>query len=215
MGTYSDDRQPPLEELILQSARRWPEGKFIVAGPMYPDSLRWPSNVERVVHLSPREHRAFYNAQKFTLNITRSDMRAAGYSPSVRLFEAAACATPIISDEWDGISDLFEIGEEILISDSSGETLHYLRELPDEKRRALGEKARQRVLREHTAAHRAEEMERYLNEARPTSRVMGNFSTLTSAANGKPVPRRATGVKTSGVLRPAYSPENYIYSPAL
>jgi spore maturation protein CgeB len=212
MGTYSEDRQPPLDHLMLQAAQQWSEGKFIVAGPMYPDSIRWPANVERIVHLSPREHRAFYNAQKFTLNITRADMRAAGYSPSVRLFEAAACATPIISDEWNGIGELFEISEEILISHSSAETLHYLRNLPDEKRRAIGEKARERVLREHTAAHRAEELERYLNDARPSRRVIGGLGHSPSgrSANGKPASRRA-----DGVLRPAYSPDNYVYSPVL
>jgi spore maturation protein CgeB len=215
MGTYSDDRQPPLDALMLEAARQWRDGKFIVAGPMYPDSIRWPGNVERIVHLSPREHRAFYNAQKFTLNITRADMRTAGYSPSVRLFEAAACATPIISDEWDGIGELFEIGEEILISHSAAETLRYLRELPEDRRRAIGEKARQRVLREHTAAHRAEELERYLVEARATRRVVGGTTYIspTLARNGQ---SRTRGARpANGVLRPAYSPENYVYTPAV
>ena len=95
---------------MLEPARRLPESDFIVAGPQYPDDIRWPANVERRVHLPPAEHRAFYNAQRFTLNITRADMIRAGYSPSVRLFEAAACGVPIISDWWDGLDTLFEPG---------------------------------------------------------------------------------------------------------
>jgi spore maturation protein CgeB len=232
MGTYSDDRQPPLDTLMLQAARHWPEGKFIVAGPMYPDSIRWPANVERIVHLSPREHRAFYNAQRFTLNLTRADMRAAGFSPSVRLFEAAACATPIISDEWDGIGELFEIGEEILLSRSAEETLRYLREIPEETRRAIGEKARQRVLREHTAAHRAEELERYLVEALGSAPALGRSvprprGTHESGRNGNgsgtvesltPTGEgasRNTRGRVCSPLRPTYSPENYVHTPVV
>jgi spore maturation protein CgeB len=214
MGTYSDDRQPPLDALMLEAARQWADGKFIVAGPMYPDSISWPANVERVIHLSPREHRAFYNAQKFTLNITRANMRAAGYSPSVRLFEAAACATPIISDDWDGIGEIFEIGEEILISHSTADTLRYVREVPDEKRRAIGRKAQQRVLREHTAAHRAAELERYLSEARTTREVTAGTSYTSPALARNGQSHRHEAPRSNGALRPAYAPENYVYSPA-
>ncbi|HVL39168.1 MAG TPA: glycosyltransferase, partial [Fimbriimonadaceae bacterium] len=118
MGTYSDDRQPPLERLMLDAARLTPSARFVVAGPQYPATIQWPSNVERIEHLPPAEHRAFYNRQRFTLNITRADMIRAGYSPSVRLFEAAACGVPIISDYWPGLESFFRLGEEILVSSS-------------------------------------------------------------------------------------------------
>jgi spore maturation protein CgeB len=161
MGTYSDDRQPALERLLIEPARRWAQGRFAVAGPQYPKEIRWPKNVKRFEHLEPKRHSRFYNQQRFTLNITRADMVAAGFSPSVRLFEAAACATPIISDEWPGLGTFFRIGEEILTARTSGQVLQYLQGIPEEERRALGERARLRVLREHTAAHRAEELEGY------------------------------------------------------
>ncbi|HSP79159.1 MAG TPA: glycosyltransferase, partial [Myxococcaceae bacterium] len=125
----------------------------------------WPANVERVEHLPPPEHPRFYNAQRFTLNVTRADMVQAGYSPSVRLFEAAACGTPLISDVWPGLDTLFTPGEEILLSRSAEETLGYLREVSEAERRALGERARARVLAEHTAAHRAQVLEGYALEA--------------------------------------------------
>jgi spore maturation protein CgeB len=158
MGTYSDDRQPVLERLLLEPARRWPEGRFAVAGPQYPESIAWPPNVHRITHLSPEEHSGFYNAQRFTLNVTRADMVAAGFSPSVRLFEAAACGTPIISDYWVGLETFFALGEEILTARTSAEALQYLRDVPEAERRALGARARKRVLARHTAAHRAEEL---------------------------------------------------------
>ena len=162
MGTYSDDRQPTVERLLLEPARRWPGGRFAVVGPQYPGAVQWPVNVDRTEHLSPADHRAFYTAQRFTLNVTRADMIAAGYSPSVRLFEAAACAVPIISDSWPGLDELFVPGKEILLARSPADVLHLLRELPEVERRRIGARARRRVIREHTAAHRAEELERHI-----------------------------------------------------
>ncbi|HWV58650.1 MAG TPA: glycosyltransferase, partial [Longimicrobiales bacterium] len=106
----------------------------------------------------------FYNSQRFTLNVTRRDMVEAGYSPSVRLFEAAACGTPIISDRWPGLDEFFEPGIEICIVESADETLEVLRGMDDDARRELGERARHRVLAAHTAAHRAAEFERYVME---------------------------------------------------
>jgi len=165
LGTYSDDRHPVLEELMLKPARRWREGRFIVAGPMYPESIRWPVNVDREIHLSPRQHPEFYGSQRFTLNVTRSAMKVAGYSPSVRLFEAGACAAPIISDWWDGLDMILQPGKEILISSNTEDTLRFMRDWPDEKRRALGAAARSRILAEHTPAHRVEQLEGYWREA--------------------------------------------------
>lgn len=162
LGTYSVDRQPALDALLVDPAGFWAEGRFAVAGPMYPQTITWPANVTRFEHLSPRAHRGFYNAQRFTLNITRQDMVRAGYSPSVRLFEAAACGTPIISDSWKGLGNLFRIGSEVLVARSAEDTLRYLREVPEEKRIWIGERARARVLASHTAAHRAEQLEGYI-----------------------------------------------------
>jgi spore maturation protein CgeB len=166
MGTYSDDRQPTLDALLLEPARRWPAGRFAVAGPQYPDTVTWPANVTRELHVPPRAHRAFYTAQRYTLNVTRAHMMAAGYSPSVRLFEAAACGVPIISDHWEGLETLFVVDEEILTARSPDDVLRALRDLPEAKRRAVGARARQRVLAEHTSAHRAAELEGYVLELR-------------------------------------------------
>ncbi len=171
LGTYSDDRQPTLEHLLLQPAERWHGGRFIVAGPQYPETIAWPANVEREIHVSPAHHRTFYTAQRFTLNVTRADMIRAGWSPSVRLFEAAACGVPIVSDEWPGLDEFFVPGQEIFVSRSADETLALLRTLPDEARLAAAERARARVVSAHTAAHRAAQLESALIEIRDRQRV--------------------------------------------
>jgi spore maturation protein CgeB len=161
LGTYSPDRQPTLERLLIEPARAEPQRRFVVAGPQYPDDIDWPANVERVDHLPPADHADFYAASRFTLNVTREDMIRAGWSPSVRLFEAASCGTPIISDIWDGIGDLLTPGAEIILAETGADVTAALAS----DAQAIGAAARARVLAGHTAGHRAAELETYLHEA--------------------------------------------------
>jgi nucleoside-diphosphate-sugar epimerase/spore maturation protein CgeB len=163
LGTYSDDRQPTLEKLLIEPARALPNLHFCVAGPQYPGDIDWPANVERIEHLPPAAHPGFYAGSRYTLNVTRADMIAAGWSPSVRLFEAAACATPVISDHWDGIDRLFTPGTEIILSESSEEVIEQLTSDVDPS--TIGAAARAKILAGHTAAHRALELERAIDEA--------------------------------------------------
>ncbi|MGY3443629.1 MULTISPECIES: CgeB family protein [unclassified Bradyrhizobium] len=164
LGTYSLDRQPSIERLLIAPAHAMPDLQFVVAGSQYPD-ISWPENVARIDHLAPSLHAGFYSEQRFTLNITRADMRAIGFSPSVRLFEAAACGTPIISDRWTGIETILEPEAEILLVDDTSDVIEILREMPDDARRSLGARARRRILSEHTPTHRARQLESYFQEA--------------------------------------------------
>ncbi len=164
LGTYSPDRQPVLERLLLEPARRMPEKRFVVAGPQYPAEIEWPANVERIEHLPPIEHPAFYAASRFTLNTTRADMVAAGYSPSIRLFEAASCAVPIISDIWEGLDKLFAPGREIVLAKNADEVMAALN-LPEEAAQAIGRAAHARLMTEHTPGHRAQTLETELQAA--------------------------------------------------
>jgi spore maturation protein CgeB len=159
MGTYAPDRQPKIDELLSKPASLMPARKFLVAGPQYPKTLEWPSNVKRITHLNPRWHARFYSSSRFTLNVTRRDMVQAGYSPSVRLFEAAACGATILSDNWPGLDSFFEPGCEILLPADHRDVLHYLTDLSDEEREQIGFAAQARVLAEHTSRHRAEQFE--------------------------------------------------------
>jgi spore maturation protein CgeB len=187
LGTYSADRQPALDVLLCEPARRWPDGSFAVAGPLYPAGLRWPANVERIEHVGPDEHPRFYGRQLFTLNVTRADMIRLGYSPSVRLFEAAACGVPIISDWWPGLDTIFVPGMEILIARDSDEVLRFLRDMKEPDRLRLADAARARVLATHTAEHRAVELESYLAEIAGT--VRGSDPTLKATERVAEVPR--------------------------
>ena len=162
LGTYSDDRQPTLTRLLVDVARACPERRFVVAGPQYPAALAWPANVERIEHLPPADHPAFYSASRWTLNVTRADMIAAGWSPSVRLFEAAACGVPMVSDRWAGLEQLFPPGRAIVLADTAADVIAALQR-PDAA--TIGDAARAVVLARHTAQHRAAELETLLDEA--------------------------------------------------
>ena len=164
VGDYNENCQPTLNRLYIEPARRWNDGRFVVAGARYPRSLIWPKNVKRVPQLSLGRRRAFYNSQRFALNITPPGTMAIGFSPNVRLLEAAACGTPVISEFWPGLDTFFKPDDEILISHSPDETLIYLEEISELDRRRIAYRARERVLAKHTTRHRATELENYALE---------------------------------------------------
>ena len=164
LGTYSADRQPVLERLLIQSAQAAPHLRFAVAGPQYPAEIVWPANVERIEHVAPADHPSFYAASRYTLNVTRADMVQAGWSPSVRLFEAAACGAPVISDTWLGLDTLFAPDREIVLAEDSATVLKTLAGSETE-RQQRADAARAKVLSAHTSHHRAAELEDALMQA--------------------------------------------------
>jgi spore maturation protein CgeB len=165
MGTYAADRQPALDRLLVEPARRMPDRSFLVAGPQYPERPDWPANVRRCEHVPPDLHAALYSSAAWQLNVTREAMVASGWSPSVRLFEAAACGAALISDRWAGMEQFLEPGREILISDGAEAVIAILEQTHPDDRRAIGAAARARILASHTAAHRAAELEARLTSA--------------------------------------------------
>jgi spore maturation protein CgeB len=156
LGTYAADRQSTLQTLFLEPAQRLPERKFMLGGAQYPDDFPWNKNVWFVDHVPPPEHPAFYSSSRTTLNVTRSAMARFGYCPSGRLFEAAACETPVVSDCWDGLDEFFEPGREILVASSADDVVNAI-QLGHEELRQIGRAARERVFSAHTAEHRSRE----------------------------------------------------------
>ena len=157
LATYSADRQPGLDRFLITPARRRPRETFVVVGSLYPAEIEWPPNVKRGWHLAPSEHAAFYCANRITLNVTRQAMVQDGYSPSVRLFEAASCGTPILSDWWPGLDEFFRPGEEILLARTSADAEAAL-DSSDAELTRLARAARERTLAAHTCDVRAREL---------------------------------------------------------
>jgi spore maturation protein CgeB len=204
MGTYAADRQPKLDALFLEPARRSPAARFVLAGALYPwDPRSWdtgssnpwdtgssnpwdtgssnpktcPENVLRFDHVAPADHAAFFSSSRLTLNITRAEMASWGYCPSGRFFEAAACGVPLISDDWEGLQSFFSAGSEIFLAQESKDILSVLR-VSKEELREMAERARERTLDEHTGSHRAEELLGYIEESGRPSPTQRNASSL-------------------------------------
>ncbi len=163
LGTYAADRQAKLEALFIEPARQLASKTFLVGGSLYPQAFGLP-NLRHVEHVAPPDHPAFYSSSRLTLNITRAAMAEMGWCPSGRLFEAAACLTPVVSDWWAGLDEFFTPDSEIIIVDSPAEAMRAA-ELGDEEVARIARRAHERTLDEHTALHRAHELERLLDDA--------------------------------------------------
>jgi spore maturation protein CgeB len=157
LGTYSQDRQHALDALLVTPAHYRPHLRFLIGGAQYPADFPWSPNIYFVRHLPPSEHAAFFASSRLTLNVTRKAMAEMGWCPSGRLFEAAACGAPLLSDTWDGIEDFFEPGSEILLASGKNEVLAAL-EREDCELRRMAERARERTLEQHSSARRAQEL---------------------------------------------------------
>jgi spore maturation protein CgeB len=162
IGTYADDRQAMLNALFLEPARRLPERRFLIAGAQYPPAFAWLQNLFFVRHIAPPDHPALYSSSRLTLNVTRRAMAQSGYCPSGRLFEAAACGTPVVTDCWDGLESFFQPGEEILVATQTADVMAAL-ELSDAQLARIAGRARQRAMEEHCAARRARQLEAILD----------------------------------------------------
>jgi spore maturation protein CgeB len=129
----------------------------VLAGSQYPADFPWAPNVWYLAHLPPADHPAFYASSRLTLNITRGAMAAMGWCPSGRLFEAAACGVPVLTDRWDGFDAFYAPGSEMLVARTAEEALAALA-LGDAELAAVARRARERTLAEHTADRRAAEL---------------------------------------------------------
>lgn len=165
LGTYSEDRQAALGRLLMEPAQSRPELRFLIGGAQYPQDFPWANNIFFVRHLEPTQHAAFFSSSRLTLNVTRKPMAEMGWCPSGRLFEAAACGTPVLSDFWEGLETFFTPGSEILVACNEGEALAAL-DLDEAEMGRIGRAARERTLAEHTSEHRADELIAILDEAR-------------------------------------------------
>jgi spore maturation protein CgeB len=157
LGTYAPSRQAGLELLFLEPAARLPDRTFVLAGSMYDGRFPWRANVRYVRHLPPARHPAFFCSSPLTVNVTRAEMAEVGHCPSPRLFEAAACGVPVLSDWFDGLDDFFAPGSEIFVARTAAEAVEAVAS-PRAELAAVARRARERTLAEHTAAARAREL---------------------------------------------------------
>jgi spore maturation protein CgeB len=161
LGNRLPDREERVAEFFLRAARLAPERSFLLGGAGW-ETLELPRNVRVLGHVGTRDHNAFNVTPLAVLNVTRSDMAANGWSPPTRVFEAAGAGACLLTDAWEGVELFLEPGDEVLVAHDGAEVAELLGGLDRAEARAIGEAARARVLRDHTYARRAAQLEEIL-----------------------------------------------------
>jgi spore maturation protein CgeB len=94
---------------------------------------------------------------RVNLNVTRRPHATVSGSSTARPFELASSGAAIVSNPHEGIERWFEPGRELVVVESADEAVAAYRELVADPAQAedMGRRARERVLDEHTYAHRA------------------------------------------------------------
>ncbi|MGE0080525.1 MAG: glycosyltransferase [Thiohalomonadaceae bacterium] len=166
LGNRLPDREARVEEFFLRAAAQRPAAAFLLGGAGW-DDKPLPANVRYLGHVYTHEHNAFNCTPTAVLNISRDSMAANGWSPATRVFEAAGAGACLLTDRWEGIGDFLEPNGEVLVAEDGDQVVWWLDRLSTERARRIGERARRRVLREHTYAHRAIQLEALLAGAAP------------------------------------------------
>lgn len=157
LGNRLPDREARVDAFFLEAARALPERRFLLGGSGWEqDAL--PANVRHLGHVYTRDHNAFNATPKAVLNVSRESMASTGFSPATRVFEAAAAGACLITDAWEGIEAFLEPEREVLVAEDGRAVAAHLRDLT----REIGAAARERVVRDHAYAQRAETVERVL-----------------------------------------------------
>ena len=161
LGNRLPDRESRVDEFFLKPAAALPERNFLIGGNGW-ETKRMPANVRHLGHVFTHEHNAFNCTPLAVLNVVRDSMADIGFSPATRVFEAAGAAACLITDAWEGIELFLRPDEEVLVARDGQDVVENLRTLTPERARSIGRAALQRVLSEHTYAHRGAEVDALL-----------------------------------------------------
>ncbi len=161
LGNRLPDREARVEEFFFTAVDAAPERNFLLGGSGWDDRVGAP-NLTYLGHVSPQDHNAVNCSARAVLNISRESMAANGYSPATRVFEAAGAGACLITDAWEGIDMFLEPDAEVLVASNGKDVAALVEELGPQRARDIGDAARRRILRDHTYAHRAEQVERIL-----------------------------------------------------
>ncbi len=162
-GYGSEYREEWMTKMISTPSRRMPRSSFSVGGRGFRVDL---GSARMRGDLSYSAFRRFCCASRICLNITRKTHTAVAGSSTARPFELAGFGACMVSQPYNGIDEWFEIGREIeVVADTEDaiETYEWLLDDPEE-RLIRGERARERVCRDHTFHQRADAIYQQLSK---------------------------------------------------
>jgi len=163
VGNRLPDRERRVEEFFLRAAELAPDRSFILGGEGW-GGKKLPANVRWIGHVGTGDHNVLNCSARMVLNVNRASMADVGFSPPTRIFEAAGAGACLITDSWDGISEFFAPGKEILVAASAGDVVAHLVSTDERRAQAIGQAMRQRALRDHTYEQRALRVQSVLAE---------------------------------------------------
>ena len=163
LGNRLPDREARVDEFFFTAARRRPDAGFLLGGSGWSDKVM-PTNVRYAGHVYTRDHNAFNCTPRVLLNISRESMARYGFSPATRVFEAAGAGACLITDAWEGINMFLEPESEVLVARDGDEVARLLAGVDSERAARIGRAAQARILRDHTYARRAAQVDQLLEE---------------------------------------------------
>jgi spore maturation protein CgeB len=158
VGHRLPDRERRVQDFFLRAAELAPDLQFALGGEGW-EGKRLPANVRWIGHVGTGDHNRMNCSARMVLNINRDSMAGVGFSPPTRVFEAAGAGACLITDKWAGIETFFAPEKEILVAGRAEEIVAYLRNISQSKAKEIGGNMRQRALRDHTYALRAQEFD--------------------------------------------------------
>lgn len=155
-ATSDSDREDSVSMMISQPSKKL-ELSFVVSGIKYNADL---GNASMIPMLPFSLWRHYAGRSKINLNIPRVRHASTYATSTSRPFELAAMECCIVSSPYQGLDKWFKIGEEIFVANSSEEAIELYTWLinDEDSRMKAANKARKRVLEEHTFRQRANEI---------------------------------------------------------
>ncbi|MGC2107899.1 MAG: glycosyltransferase [Candidatus Korobacteraceae bacterium] len=165
IGNWGDEeRSRELMEYLVRPVAELPNCKAVAYG------VRFPDEGQRVLREAGIEYRGYlpnlmatklYSRSALSLHIPRRQY-SSGLNgiPTIRVFEALACGSPLICAPWNDAERLFRPGEDYLVVSSGAEMKDEMQRLlhDESARRQIGANGRETILRRHTCAHRAQQL---------------------------------------------------------
>lgn len=156
-GYGSEFREEWMKKMITEPSNILVNRGFSVGGKGFGIDL---GKANMVGDLSYCAFRKFCCQSKICLNITRWSHTSVYASATARPFELAAFGACVVSQPYNGIEEWFDVGREIIVANNETEIISIYECLldSDSEREKIGERARRRILKDHTYQNRAKDL---------------------------------------------------------
>lgn len=171
VGNWGDEeRSEELMEFMVRPVR-----ELGISAKVY--GVRYPENALEVLAQQKTEYGGWipnykvpeaFSRARLTIHVPRRPyVDALPGIPTIRPFEALACGIPLISAPWRDQEQLFRAGKDLLFAENGKQMTRLIERVLENQDLAdsLSENGLKRILKQHTCAHRVEELLDIISEA--------------------------------------------------